>query len=302
LGATPVIVADSVFCDFTPEFAGFAAEAFRRNGGRIAEIQHGGNYTYMARGFTPTILTTGLGDLFLEWNDLGCREHQVYGLRPPHLTYADVGFMSTGAAAAIEGEIVPSGRRLRLLYAPTLLSTTTICGFNILWDDYVELLDRVLGLLDRSSMHVDVSIIPSDEMQAYLSRRHYPNLTIHSMAFRHLADEADILVAEMLAGSPVYQAALTSKPAIVLTGCKYFEVDPRFMKDLRRRCIAYDDLDSYSAGVQDLVADPRGYLERNPRVVDREVMSRYFRPLDADRFWSAVSALDGGHPRKSVVH
>jgi hypothetical protein len=303
-GATPVILADSVGCDFIPAFAGFAAEAFRRHGGLIAEFQHGGNYTCVARGFVPTILTTGLGHLFLEWNDLGCREHQTYGLEPPHLTFVDVGCSSTAASAAPSRAAGPiSGDRpLRALYAPTLLSTTTICGFNVLWDDYVGWLDRVLRLLDRSPMKVDVSYVPNDEVQAFLSRRQYPNLRFHPMAFRRLAGSADILIAEMLAGSPAYEATMTDRPAIVLTGCKYIEADPRFLADLRRRCIAYDDFDSYLAGVEELVADPRGYLDRNPRIADPQVMARYFRPLDADRFWNAVSALGGGRAREAVVH
>jgi hypothetical protein len=292
-GAMPVILADAPFCDFTPEFAGFATEAFRQHGGRIAEMQHGGNYTCTERGLTAGLLTNGLGHLFFEWNDLACREHEVYGLQPPHLKFADVGYWAGRAPvrACRDDTPVPGDRPLRVLYAPTLLSTATICGFNLLWDDYVDVLDRILGLLDRSSLQVDVSIVPNDEMTAFLSRRHYPNLRIHPLAFRRLAGEVDVLIAESLAGSPPYEATVTDKPAIVLTGAKYLGIDQRFMSDLRRRCIAYDDFDSYVAGLEDFVADPQGFLGRNVRVTDTSLMARYFRPLDADRFWGSLNAL-----------
>lgn len=292
-GGTPAIMSDSVFCDFIPGPMGFAAEAFRQHGGKIVEIQHGGNYTCMKRGFTATILTTGLGHLFLEWNDLACREHETYGLRTPHLKFATVGCWSTQTPIPAGGAAVPAadGRRLRVLYAPTLLSTVTIAGINAVWDDYILALDRILGLLDHSGLEVDVSIIPDEEMGCFLSRRRYTNLRFHSFAFRRLAPQADVLIADMLAGSPAYEATMTSKPAIVLTGFRQFSADTRFVRDFCRRCITYDDLDDYVAGLSDFVAAPREYLRKHERVIDPAVMLDYFRPIDAARFWEAVTGL-----------
>ncbi len=297
-GGTPVIMSDSAFCDFNPGSMGFAAEAFRQHGGKIAEIQHGGNYTCMERGFTPTILTTGLGHLFLEWNDLACREHETYRLKPPRLKFATVGCWSTRSVPAAGHPLpAPDDRRIRVLYAPTLLSTATIGGINALWDDYVLALDRVLGLLDRSGMEVDVSIIPDGEMHEFLSRRRYLSLRFHPLAFGRLAPQADVLIADMLAGSPAYESTMTDKPAIVLTGCKQFKADRRFMQDLSRRCITYDDLDGYIEGLSDFVANPREYLRRNARIVDPAVMMAYFSPIDAGRFWDAVTGLADGDDR-----
>jgi hypothetical protein len=287
-GAVPFLLADGPFNDQRDFPIGFAAEAFGAFGGRIAEFQHGGNYTVIARGFTPTILTAGLSDLFMEWNDLACREHELYGLQSRRLKFATVGCWSTLPALSSQARKVPIGHSLALAYAPSLLSTGTLNGVNVLWDDYLEFLENALALLDESKMEVDVSFLPVPEMKLFLSRRSYRRLRFHPASFRRLILEADLLMADFLVSSPPYEAAMTNKPAIVLSGADFYQVDPGFLDDLGRRCIIYHNLTTYLAGIRELVSDPQSYLEKNTRLIDPGPMLRYFPPVDERRFWQAI--------------
>lgn len=291
MGATAVLLANAPFSDVGGDEIGFFAEGFRQSGGRIAEYQHGANYNMVERGFTATILTAGLGDLFLEWNDVGRREHETYGLRPPRLAFATVGCSTTDRALPFAPRASRSGECLRVLYAPSLLSSVTVCGINILWDDYIGLLDRVLEVLDRAPLEVDVSVVPHEEMRDYLARRSYPNLRFHPLAFRRLAPQADVLIADGLLGSPLHEATVTDKPAIVFTGGDYARFDARYLADVRRRCVVYENAEAYVEGIAAFAVDPAGFLARNQRAVDPALMLRYFAPTDPARFWQALSRL-----------
>jgi hypothetical protein len=309
-GAVPVLLADCPFNDEAEFPIGFAADAVCSFGGHIAEFQHGGNYTLIARGFTPTILTTGLCDLFMEWNDVACREHELYGLQPRQLEFATVGCWSTEPTLPPPAGTIPTDRPLRLAYAPSLLSTVTLSGVNALWDDYLYFLEDALALLDQSTMEVDVSFLPVPEMMLFLSRRNYRRVRFHPTSFRRLAINADLLMADYLVSSPPYEAVMTNKPAIAMTGADFYQIDHGFLLDLQRRCITYNNLTVYLAGIRELVSDPVSYLKRHPRLVDPRPMLRYFSPMDGRRFWQAVDNLYAssqlankpptGHPPKDA--
>jgi hypothetical protein len=297
-GAVPVLLADGPFTDFMPNSLGFAAEAFRQYGGKIAEVQHGGNMNLTTHGFIGPLLTTGLGDLLLEWNDVGCRDYAAYGVSPPHLKFVTVGCWKTKdiRLPAKKEEASPVGRPLRVAYATALLSAGTISGRGLMWDDYLVLLDRVFTILDRSDLSVDVSFFGFTEMQYLLAHRSYPNIRFHSFAFRRISAEADVLIADSLNGSPYDEAMMSDKPVIVFTGADAYEFDPGYLADVRSRCIAYDDMEEYVAGLGQFASDPHAYLRRNPRTTDPELMMRYFAPTNPRRFWEALGSLASCEP------
>ena len=103
---------------------------------------------------------------------------------------------------------------------------------------------------------------------------------------------------------------MTNKPAIAMTGADFYQIDHGFLLDLQRRCITYNNLTVYLAGIRELVSDPVSYLKRHPRLVDPRPMLRYFSPMDGRRFWQAVDNLYAssqlankpptGHPPKDA--
>lgn len=286
-GGTPLLLTVAPFCDFTPKQGGFRAEAFRQGGNPIAEYQHGSNYTVTRRGMSATLLTSGLGDLFLEWNSAGCREHELYGLAPRRLRYADIGCPYT--AALRRGQSVRKERQSRrILYAPTLLSVGAVNGINALWDEYVPFLDRMLGTLDASGLAVDVTMIPNEEMLYYLSRRSFTNLRFHPLAFRRLAQDADVIVADSLLGSPPYEAMVTDCPVIIYTGGPRYEFDPQFLVDMSERCTVCETPDDMLQTVRDMLGDVDGFIGRSHAKITSGGTAKYYREQDAGIFWQTV--------------
>lgn len=286
-GGTPVLLTVAPFCDYTPKHGGFRAEAFRQDNNPVIEYQHGANYTLAHRGMTATLLTAGLGDLFLEWNSVGCREHESYGLVTRNLRYEDVGSPYRASCRKVPST-ESGGRPRRILYAPTLISAGTVNGANSLWDGYLVFLDRMLTLLDQSGLWVDVTIIPNEEMTYYFSKRTFTNLRIHQLAFSRLARDSDVIIADSLMGSPPYEATLSDCPVIIYSGGPHLEFEPQFLSDLRERCILCETPDETLVAVRHAIGDLEGFINRSRERSHAGKMLEYFGTQSSETFWTSV--------------
>ena len=283
-GATVGYVSAAAFIDFGN---GYVADAFRQLGLPVAGIQHGGNARISHREGAPVLLIDALGGLFFQWGNGSADEHAA----------ADIShacrFVTTGSPRMRElqrGRKVRRSRhpgRPRILYAPTLVSVGTSAANNLVWFDYIPVVQAIAESLNASGHECFIKVLPTPESRA-LDWSRYPNvMVLWDGGFGDYMWDADYLMVDALGGSPAYEALATDKPILLYTDGPQ-QWDERFMMALRRRAMVFEGGKAYVDGVRQFLTAPARFVAASGTTADDDVVNTYMPPVTDRQLWHTI--------------
>ncbi len=303
-GKQPAAVLSAPFIDFGG-WSGYMAEAFRLSGAPVAGVQHGGNCRLVRRGAAPTLLTDYLGGLFFQWGPGATDESATYRVQHAFtvVTTGSVRMARLMAASATSsGRRRRAGRTLRVLYALPVLDVVTTIGNNVPWDSYLSVVRGVCERLSASRHECLVKVHHFDEAP-FLGLRGIQGIRIVEWGrFVDFMRDADLLILDSLASSPIYEALATDLSIVLYTADEHQEWDPEFIGMLRRRALCYSDRQSYLDGLETVLRDPEGAFSAAGVVPGDELRRAYFPPASLESFWATVSRTLNDCDRGQLRH
>ena len=285
IGWRAMLMADGPYTPFTSN--GMLAEAFRCGNAHIAEICHGGNYSFGLSSGTPDGLTIGPADVVFHWGKLGQGEvgdRVLSNIR--HVRTGSVRSYVLRSRSAPARPVAP--KKPLVLYAPTFLSPLTMYASNIPWDRYLPVLDAILAVFARAPFRMVVSYLQTPDMEWVVERWRPSPIEFRPHSFARWLPEADYIVVDCLTSSTIYEALTTDKPILCYAAAELQEWDPEFMAALRARVVCCEDARSYLACIDRLAADPAGFFAAEQRTRSDELLQMVAPPTPEEDFWKIV--------------
>jgi hypothetical protein len=286
IGWRAMLMVDGPYTPFTSN--GMLAEAFRCRGESIAEVCHGGNYSFGQSSGTPDGLTIGPADVVFHWGRLGKGE---VGDRLSRIRHVRTGSVRSHVlrCRTVPARQIASERPM-VLYAPTILSPMTMYGSNIPWDRYLPIVDGIFGAFARAPFRTVVSYLQTPDMEWLAERWRRSPIEFRMLSFARLLPEADYIVVDCLGSSTIYEALTTDKPILCYAAAELQEWDSEFMAVLRRRVVCCEDARSYLACIERLAADPARFFAAEQRTRSDEMLQMVAPPVPEEDFWKIVRA------------